>query len=341
MSFTDTLSKMSQRTGIAAESLGGLKFAAEQSGANFDILTQGLSKFQQQLANAQNGNNTLGIDASSDTEEALMQFADRIKNMTSETQQVKAATEAFGKAGYKLLPMLQEGREGIQKLKDEAKRLGLTLDEVAIQQGVKLTDATNRMKQSFAAVQNQIISGLAPSMTAFFDQLAKIAGSITSVISKCPVFVSNLGNLTGAFLAVAGVLKTLPIILTAITAHPIVAVVAGLAVGLTALNAALSSTDKEFKAVTNAMSQQREAGDELIAADKQRIERLKELQRGEKSVMSTKEASSSGDICSTFRSCFSRNFLTQILTKFPDHVAIEHFVGSNLSASFMLFTITS
>lgn len=46
MSFTDTLSKMSQRTGIAAESLGGLKFAAEQSGASFEILTDGLKTFQ-------------------------------------------------------------------------------------------------------------------------------------------------------------------------------------------------------------------------------------------------------------------------------------------------------
>lgn len=279
VSFTDTLSKMSQRTGISAEALGGLKFAAEQSGASFEILTDGLKTFQQKLANAQNGDNKLGLEPSGSTEDALMAFADKIKNMTSQTQQVKAATEAFGDAGYKLLPMLQEGRNGIQALKDEAQRLGLTLDEAAIQEGVKLTDATNRMKQSFASVQNQIISGLAPSMTAFFNQLASIAASITSVVSKCPVFVSNLGKLTMAFLAVAGVLKTLPVILTAITAHPFVAVIAGLAVGLSALNSALSSTDKEFQAVSNSMSQQRERTDELIAADKQRIERLKELQR--------------------------------------------------------------
>ena len=57
--------------------------------------------------------------------------------------------------------------------------------------------------------------------------------------------------------------------------------------------------------------------------------------------MSTSEASSSGDICSTFRCCFSRNFLTQILTKLYDQVSMELFVGSNLSASFMLLTMTS
>ena len=279
MSFTDGLSKMSQRTGIAAESLGGLKFAAEQSGANFETLTQGLKQFQNVLAQQkQDGKNKLGIDYTSDTEEALMRFADRVKNMSSQTEQVKAATEAFGKAGFKLVPMLQEGRAGIQKLKEEAKRLGLTLDEVSIQEGVKMTDATNRMKQSFAAVNNQIIAQLAPTLTQMFDWFAKGAASVTSWISQNQVFVASLGKLTLAFMGVAGVLKVIPVALTAICAHPIVAVVAGLAVAVAALDAALSPVPKKFDAVTDSMQRQRQETDDLINADKQRIQRLKELE---------------------------------------------------------------
>lgn len=279
MSFTDGLSKMSQRTGIAAESLGGLKFAAEQSGANFETLTQGLKQFQTVLAQQkQDGKNKLGIDYTSDTEEALMRFADRVKNMSSQTEQVKAATEAFGKAGFKLVPMLQEGRAGIQKLKEEAKRLGLTLDEVSIQEGVKMTDATNRMKQSFAAVNNQIIAQLAPTMTQMFDWFAKGAAGVTSWIAQNQVFVASLGKLTLAFMGVAGVLKIIPVALTAICAHPIVALFASLAVAVAALDAALSPVPKKFDAVTDSMQRQRQETDDLINADKQRIQRLKELE---------------------------------------------------------------
>ena len=279
MSFTDGLSKMSQRTGIAAESLGGLKFAAEQSGANFETLTQGLKQFQNVMAQQkETGKNTLGIDYTSDTEEALMRFADRVKNMSTQAEQVKAATEAFGRAGYKLVPMLQEGRNGIQKLKEEAKRLGLTLDEVSIQEGVKMTDATNRMKQSFAAVNNQIMAQLAPTLTQMFDWFAKGAASVTSWISQNQVFVASLGKLTLAFMGVAGVLKVIPVALTAICAHPIVAVVAGLAVAVAALDAALSLVPKKFDAVTDSMQRQRQETDDLINADKQRIARLKELE---------------------------------------------------------------
>ena len=279
MAFTDGLSKMSQRTGITAESLGGLKFAAEQSGANFETLTQGLKQFQNVLAQQkESGKNNLGIDYTSDTEEALMRFAERVKNMSSQTEQVKAATEAFGRAGFKLVPMLQEGRNGIQKLKEEAKRLGLTLDEVSIQEGVKMTDATNRMKQSFAAVNNQIIAQLAPTLTQMFDWFAKGAASVTSWISQNQVFVASLGKLTLAFMGVAGVLKVIPVALTAICAHPIVAVVAGLAVAVAALDAAISPVPKKFDAVTDSMQRQRQETDDLINADKQRIQRLKELE---------------------------------------------------------------
>lgn len=275
MAFTDGLSKMSQRTGIAAEKLGALKFAAEQSGANFETLTMGLKKFQENLAN---NKNTLGVDVSGGTEEALMQFADKIKNMSSVTQQTKAATEAFGRAGFKLLPLLQEGREGINKLTDEAKRLGLTLDETAIQEGVKLTDATNRMKQSFAGVSNQIVANVAPTLTSFFDTLSSGAASITSLVSKVPVFVSTLGKLTVGFMAFAGVAKTIPIIFTAIAAHPVVAVLAGLAITIAAIDQAMSPIPAKFDAITHAAQTQREELDGVIASDKDLMARLKELQ---------------------------------------------------------------
>ncbi len=38
----DQISKTSQRIGMSVETLGGLKFAAEQCGANFEILTEGI-----------------------------------------------------------------------------------------------------------------------------------------------------------------------------------------------------------------------------------------------------------------------------------------------------------
>lgn len=275
MAFTDGLSKMSQRTGIAAEKLGALKFAAEQSGANFETLTMGLKKFQENMAN---NKNTLGVDVSGGTEEALMQFADKIKNMSSVTQQTKAATEAFGRAGFKLLPLLQEGREGISKLTDEAKRLGLTLDETAIQEGVKLTDATNRMKQSFAGVSNQIVANVAPTLTSFFDTLAKGAASITTLVGKVPVFVSTLGKLTVGFMAFAGVAKTIPLIFSSIAAHPVIAVLAGLAVAVAAIDQAMSPIPAKFDAITHSAQTQREELDGVIAADKDAMARLKELQ---------------------------------------------------------------
>ena len=278
MAFTDNLGKMSQRTGISAESLGGLKFAAEQSGASIDVLSDGLRSFLKKMEEAKSGKDNLGIGNTTDTEEALMRLADRVKSLKSPTEQAKVAAEAFGRVGYKLLPMLQEGREGITKLKEEAKRLGLTLDEAAIQNGVKLTDATNRMKQSFASISNQIVANLAPSLISMMDGFAKFNASITSWINQHPVFVSTMGKLTAGFMAFGAVAKTIPIIFSAIAAHPVVAVLAALAVTLAAIDQAMQPIQKDFDAVTDSMQKQRQQTDDLINADKQRINRLKELE---------------------------------------------------------------
>ena len=53
--FGDQLDKMSIRTGIAAQSLSAMKFAAEQSGAGFDELCDAVKTFQEQLGAAKLG----------------------------------------------------------------------------------------------------------------------------------------------------------------------------------------------------------------------------------------------------------------------------------------------
>ncbi|MDO4857238.1 MAG: hypothetical protein Q4A17_04765 [Thermoguttaceae bacterium] len=115
----DQISKTSQRVGIGVETLGGLKFAAEQCGANFDILTAGIQKFQNTLGAAQMGdaasigklgNVGLNLDDLSglSNEDQLMKLADHIAAIGDKSEQTRVAMELFGKAGFKLLPFFQE-----------------------------------------------------------------------------------------------------------------------------------------------------------------------------------------------------------------------------------------
>lgn len=124
----DQISKTSQRVGIGVESLGALKFAAEQCGANFDILTRGIMAFQNQLGAAQMGDTgaigklgKVGLNAEDfaglSNEDQLMKLADHIKAIGDKSEQTRVAMELFGEAGFKLLPFFQEVVEGMPALR--------------------------------------------------------------------------------------------------------------------------------------------------------------------------------------------------------------------------------
>lgn len=51
----DAMDKASIRTGISVEALGGLKFAAEQCGGNFESLVDSVKKFSSTIGSALNG----------------------------------------------------------------------------------------------------------------------------------------------------------------------------------------------------------------------------------------------------------------------------------------------
>ena len=143
MALGDQISKTSQRIGMSTETLGGLKFAAEQCGANFDILTEGIKAFQNQLGAAQMGDTgaigklgKVGLNAEDfaglSNEDQLMKLADHIKAIGDKSEQTRVAMELFGEAGFKLLPLFQEGSEGIKKLIAEGKDIGAVPSESGV-----------------------------------------------------------------------------------------------------------------------------------------------------------------------------------------------------------------
>lgn len=193
MELGDTISKTSQRVGMGVDTLGGLKFAAEQCGANFQTLTDGIKAFQNQLGAAQMGDAgaigklgkvglTADFFAGLDNEDQLMKLADYIKDIGDKSQQTRVAMELFGKAGFKLLPFFQEGSEGIKKLIAEGKDIGAVMGEEAIEDAVAMTDAMNRLKTSAAGVSNVFMALLAPAITSTLDFITTMTKGVSKLV---------------------------------------------------------------------------------------------------------------------------------------------------------------
>jgi hypothetical protein len=79
--------------------------------------------------------NALGVSATDvhgqirPTEQVLLDLADKFSAMPDGADKAALAVKLFGKEGLAIIPFLNQGREGITALMEEAQRLGLVMSE--------------------------------------------------------------------------------------------------------------------------------------------------------------------------------------------------------------------
>ena len=150
----DALDKMSLRTGVSAEALSELGFAAEQAGADLETLENGLKFMQRSLVDAAKGSATaqqalslLGLSvadlAGLSPDQQFKALADRLSQVTDPALRTALAMEIFGRAGTKLLPLLSSGAAGIEELQQQARSLGLTVSTQTAKEAAELNDTLN------------------------------------------------------------------------------------------------------------------------------------------------------------------------------------------------------
>ena len=296
MEFGDQLSKTSQRIGMSVETLGGLKFAAEQCGSNFEEMTDAVKTFQEQLGAAKLGDTgaidklgAVGIRAEDfdglSSEEQFLKLADHIRQIGDRAEQTRTAIELFGDAGFRLLPFFQEGKEGIRKLIEEGKEIGAVLGEESAQNAVELADSMNRVKTSFNNVCITLTSLLAPALTGLLDISSNLISQTAQFISNNAALLIGLGAGAGAFLLYANnaflltkALAGLKIAMTAIASHPFLLIGGAAAAGLLLWANAAREAMKETYRLNEAAAEHTAKVEEMNDADQHRIKRLEELQ---------------------------------------------------------------
>ena len=222
----DTLDKMSQRTGIAGSALAELGFAAEQSGGSLADVEQNIKVMQRTLDDANDGMATatltldkLGVSLDDlrgkSPDQQFETIADGLARINDPGQRAAAAMEIFGRSGAKLLPLLNGGAEGIRKLREEARDLGLAPSEEDIANAAKLTDAMNRVRRSIGAIVFQIGAAVAPVVENAIAQVMPLVKSTTAWITENRSLVVAIAGVGAALVAVGGVVVGFGVALSA------------------------------------------------------------------------------------------------------------------------------
>lgn len=200
----DEFFKLSQKTGVSVEALTALDYAAKLS----DVSTEGLTKALQKLSvamfdsqvNGEEGSaalKALGVSATDargqirPTEQVLLDLADKFSVMPDGADKAALAVKLFGKEGLAIVPFLNQGREGITALMEEAQRLGLVMSEDVARASEVFNDNLTRLSAIFEGVQRQIGAAVIPVLADFTEQVILAQGETGSFSNELQRISSN------------------------------------------------------------------------------------------------------------------------------------------------------
>lgn len=205
-----SLADMSVRTGISANALGELKFAAEQSGATLDDVEKSTRKMQSALADAAGGSTSmrktftdLGLSwqalSKLKPDEQLQAIGDALMGVNDVAKRNDLAKELLGKSGTMLLPMLANLREA----RAEAARLGIAPSDAAVSLADDLGDAIDKSFSVLKATMFEIGAAVAPMLFPALRIVTEITAAVTRWVKDNQAIVQTVAAI-GAGLVVAG-----------------------------------------------------------------------------------------------------------------------------------------
>lgn len=177
---TDRVDKMSQKLGLSSQGFQEWDYILGQNGISIDSLQGGMKTLMNMTDELMKGSKTatdsfgrLGISMDDlkgkSQEEIFNMTVNALSGMTNETERAALANDLLGRSGSELAPLLNQGADAAEELRQRAHDLGLVMDEDAIQAGVKLGDTMDDVKNSFGMVATQIGVEVMPMFQKMLD----------------------------------------------------------------------------------------------------------------------------------------------------------------------------
>lgn len=200
----DRLNDFAQRTGLTVETLGGLEYAAKQSGTDLETLAKGTQKLSQLMAEAAGGNekaasvfDALGVSIKgadghlASMDETVYAMADRFASFKDGPEKSALAVEAFGKSGAALIPLLNQGGASLRELVEEYRKYGGVTTETA-KRSDAFNDTMEKVKLVNGAFTRELTAALLPTLQKFADLFLELKGKGSDFGGVIDVIVAGI-----------------------------------------------------------------------------------------------------------------------------------------------------
>lgn len=221
--MAEKLDQTSQKLGIAVQQVSQWNAVAGMAGISSQALSGSLTRLERAMAGAQSGTGraadafkTMGINVKSlkDPNEVILQMADRFSTMANGPQKTALAMQLMGRAGAQMIPVLNEGRAGLQEQMKAAEEYGAVVDEAFIQKGLAVDESVDLMNLGFQGIKNTLFDSLAPAILDTVDgikdfikamvQSYETGGTMKSIMDAVATTFQVLGEVGGAIFEVLG-----------------------------------------------------------------------------------------------------------------------------------------
>lgn len=189
------LGELAQQAGVSTDALQVLTFAAVGTGVSAEEVQRGLAALTRQISDAAAGETAaaerferLGIrfrDAAGNarnTEAVLGDLADVIAGFSSPADQAAAATALFGdRLGQRLIPLLAQGRDGLEQVAGRARRFGAVADAELIARADAAGDAIDELSTAFTRLAQNLAAAVAPVLADVVQGFNRLMFGATGV----------------------------------------------------------------------------------------------------------------------------------------------------------------
>jgi hypothetical protein len=197
ISAADRAGKLAEKLGVGTEFISAMGYAADQTGANLNVLTSGLGTLADNATKAAGGSRqsaasfaAIGVsvvDANGklkSLEQLLPEIADRFAGIENGAGKAAIANRLFGSSGRELIPMLNQGAAGLGDMTKAAAEMGLVISGDTAKAASQLGDNIGLLKANFMGMATTLAERLLPtlvSITSHTDSIVNIVTLLGSV----------------------------------------------------------------------------------------------------------------------------------------------------------------
>ncbi len=191
----DVIGKVADKVGLTTDSLQELRFAAQLANVNQTTLDMAMQRFSRRVGEAAQGSGelkdtliALNIEVlkadgtARGLDDVLGDLANSLRDAKSDQERLRIAFKAFDSEGAALVVLFKDGADGIERMREEARKFGAIIPESIIRSASEANDQLMRLTATMKAQATVILATLSPQIIALGNTFLSFAPSIKAFI---------------------------------------------------------------------------------------------------------------------------------------------------------------